>query len=33
MYTGMKLIDPSADVGIDLSREFEQAMKMQGGQT
>ena len=25
MYTGMKLIDPSADAGIDLSKEFAAA--------
>jgi hypothetical protein len=33
MYTGMKLIDPSADAGIDLSREYEQAVKMKGKTT
>ena len=28
MYTGMKLIDPSADAGIDLSQEFEAAQAL-----
>jgi hypothetical protein len=30
MYVGMKHIDPSADPGIDLSKEYEMAKQLQG---
>jgi hypothetical protein len=28
MYTGMKIIEPTADAGIDLSREFAAAEEL-----
>ena len=28
MYVGFQIIDPSADLGLDISKEYEEALKL-----